>query len=108
MQWLAWLGLILAAQIAGTVPAAAGDRHDCAGTRAGIRHAPAQDEGIAACDLDSADRDDHMDGPAVAPVVTPRPSSMRSGAPRRTAHRSYSSGSVVRFGPRPPPFSYSR
>src|SRR5262245_52881608 len=108
MQWLAWLGLILAAQVAATHPAAAADRRDGPDHRAAIRHAPAQDEGIAACDFDSADRDDHMDGPAVAPGVAPRPFSVRGRAPRQTVHRPDSSATLVRFGPRPPPFSYSR
>lgn len=108
MQWLASLGLILAAHAAAVHPAVAADRHQCATTRAAIQSAPAEPGGIDACDVDGGGSDDQLDSPVVLAGHTTRPPSIHARGPREIVCRSETLQTLVRFGPRPPPFSCSR
>ena len=108
MQWLASLGLILAAHVAALHPAVVGDRHHCTETRAAIQTAPSDSGGIDACDTDGGASDDQLDSPAVPAGHAPRPPSIRARVPREIVSRSESLQRLVRFGPRPPPRSTPR
>ena len=107
-SWLVWLGLMLAAYSAAAHTAAAAAHGDRSKERAAIHRCPTPDDGVAACDLDSGDRDDHPDTPAVPAGFTPRPPARRGLAPRDIVRRSDSPDVLVRLGPRPPPSSHSR
>src|SRR5262245_55694442 len=106
MQWLAWLGLLLATQVATAHDAVAAPRHDRAEASAAIRPGPPPD-GSAACDADAGDRDDLIAGAILAAGFTPRPPAVRSLAARETVRRADSAVIRLRPGPRAPPFSCS-
>ena len=106
-SWLVWLGLMLAAHVAAAHPAVAAVRDDGSHGRAAIHRCPTPDDGVAACDLDSGDRDDQPHTPAVPAVFTPTLPSCRGLAPREIVRRSDSPDVFFQLGPRPPPSTRS-